>query len=237
MTRRMVLAMVAVLVGALSVGLPTAGSAALGTQYAMEVLDGPNPLMKSTGMVIYRDDDEHFLYSADTLRNTIFRVDLRPDTRPEARITRITHDFEPAGSVLISPHTLEFEDGFLYVTEWATNSVRRVSRDGAIRQIIAGPGPQPVGLGPGKTFTDKDTGREVTTGTTGIAFNSNRQLFVGHSTHDTQFSGGLWKVDPHGVEPAEEIARGPWMVEDISFAPETPTTPMSPTCTAAGLSS
>lgn len=188
---------------------PSAGDVGLEISegYTMRQLVGPNPLMKSTGMIVYHDEDEHFLYSADTLRNTIFRVDL--DT---FAVDRIAHDFEPAGELLISPHTLEIDDaGRLYVTEWAPQAVRRLNRDGSGRAVIG-------------AFTGKDAPEGTPgapTGTTGIAFDPSRtRLFVGDSVHDRDREGGLWEVDPLGVRPPEQIIRERWMVEEISIVPD-----------------
>lgn len=208
---------VAALAGLLFAGTSPAGvSVAAGDRmvitdsgYTMERLVGPNPLMKSTGMVI--DGDGGFLYSADTLRNTIFRVDL--DT---FAVDPIAHDFEPVAQQLISPHTLEIDAaGRLYVTEWAPQTVRRIDRDGD--------GPRPlIAAGTGTSVRDEECRCDVSTGTTGIAFNSDGDLFVGDSTHDNRIEGGIWKVDPNGILPAQEVIRAPWMVEDISFRPDEP---------------
>ncbi len=175
--------------------------------YTVEHLVGPNPLMKSTGMVVYHEGDEHYLYSADTLRNTIFRVDL--DT---FAVDRVTHDFEPVGEVLISPHTLEVDgNGRLYVTEYASQTVRRLNRDGSVRIVIA--------AGTGKPAPSDTAG--APTGTTGITFDPSRtRLFVGDSVHDHSREGGLWEIDPLGVKPPEEIIRERWMVEEISIVPD-----------------
>lgn len=216
-------AIVAALVGGMPISdLPASGSVVHEPRtYRMERLVSPNPVMKSTGMVIYNDEDEHFLYTADVLRNTIFRVDLETFA-----VDRIAHDFEPATQQLISPHTLEIDgDGQLYVTEWAPQAVRRLDRDGTGPRVV-------VGALTGTTELDQSCDCPVATGTSGIAFSPDRErLFVGDNMHDRAFNnthdaGSLWEVDPDGVIPAHRVASGLGLIEEITIPQPQPDQPL-----------
>lgn len=189
--------------------------ATVASAYSCRVLVDENPLMKSTGMVI---DNDGFLYSADVLRNAIFRVNL-----DALEIDRIAHDFEPAGRLLVSPHTLELDhQGRMYVTEYGLQTVRRLDRDGNGPRVL-------IAANAGSPVSDEDCGCDVATGTSGIAFNSDGRLFVVDNVHDRDFSeenqlGGLWEVDLNkGFDPLpREIAGGLGQVEEISFVPDEP---------------
>lgn len=190
---------VAIVVGLLPMGV----SAADPPVYKQRELVGANDVMKSTGLVFCKG----YLYSSDTLRNSIFRID--PIT---GKVDRIATDHDRLDQVLFSPHTLAVWNERLFVTEYTTKEVTRLGEDCNAQDRTT--------IATGITDPATSDRRGGVTSPAGIAFTSQGRLFVTDSVHDPSRPGGLWEVDPAGNDQPELIARGLGLAQLIAFHPD-----------------
>ncbi len=171
-----IIAAVAVLASAAVAHEADTGVSAPG--YCASYVTRPNPLQMANGMAL---DARGNLYVDRVLRNSIVRVHL-----PSRAITEVAGDYDPFPQQLQGPDDMVFDGaGNLYVTEFLGRQVARISPDGTRVHL------------PG-FVTDGFTAPN------GIAFRGDR-LFVSDLTFDPTRPGGIWEVDPTGVQPPHPV--------------------------------
>jgi sugar lactone lactonase YvrE len=176
--------------GVPGVGVPGVDAPGYDVRYLVE----PHPLRQTDGMTL---DGHGGLWVTEALGNRVHHLDLA--TLEVDRIADET-DAEPLkvpDDIVLGP------DGHLYVTAMLDRSVVRMGKDGKNRKVIAS------NLGDGGSLTN------------GIAFDAKGRLFATDlSFSDPSHPGGLWEIDPAGVQPPVPILRNLPAPEGFGFGPD-----------------